>query len=130
MSFCGCIWERFAVVLMIFSTLYYLAKDFAMHHEHWNTSFSHFLGHKFIAATSIFLAWANIILLFKHIPRVGLYIHMFVNVSKTLMFFILIYSPALAAFAFSFFILMPPETKAFTNAWMSIMKVMAMLVSS
>ena len=119
--------KNWTVFSLIFSTLFYLAKDFE-HHQNWDTSFEHFLGHKFIAATSIFLAWVNIILLFKHIPRVGLYIHMFVNVSKTLMYFILIYSPAFAAFAFSFFILMPPETKAFKNAWMSIMKVMAMLV--
>ena len=119
--------KNWTVFSLIFSTFYYLAKDFESH-ANWKTSFSHFLGHKFIAATSIFLAWVNIILLLKHIPRVGLYIHMFVNVSKTLMYFILIYSPALLAFAFSFFILMPPETKAFKNAWMSIMKVMAMLV--
>ena len=123
--------KNWAVVLLIFFTLNYLGKDFEFERigsVFRNISCAHLFGHKFVAATSIFLAWANIILLFKHIPSVGIYVHMFVNVSKTLMFFMLIYSPALAAFTFSFFILMPPETKAFKNGWMSIMKVMAMLV--
>jgi hypothetical protein len=81
-----------------------------------------------IAAVSIFLAWVNIIFMISGFPKVGIYIHMFMNVSRTLLFFLLIYSPAVIAFALSFRVLMPPEVKAFDRLWISFLKTMAMLV--
>jgi hypothetical protein len=83
---------------------------------------------KYIAAISIFLAWVNIIFMISGFPKVGIYIHMFMNVSRTLLFFVLIYSPAVIAFALSFRVLMPPEVKAFDRLWISGLKTMAMLV--
>ena len=62
------------------------------------------------------------------IPKVGIYIRIFTHVSKTLLFFILIYSPALFAYALCFLVLMPPEVEVFRNPWISFLNVMAMLI--
>ena len=81
-----------------------------------------------ITAISIFLAWVNIIFMLSGFSKVGIYIHMFMNVSRTLVFFVLIYLPVVIAFALSFRVLMPPEVKAFDRLWISFLKTMAMLV--
>ena len=81
-----------------------------------------------ISAISIFLAWFNLVLLLGYIPTVGIYIYMFINVSKTLLFFILIYLPALIAFALCFYVLAPDEHKAFDGPYKSVLKIMAMMI--
>ena len=81
-----------------------------------------------ISAISIFLAWFNLVLLLGYIQTVGIYIYMFINVSKTLLFFILIYLPALIAFALCFYVLAPDELKAFDTPFKSVLKIMAMMI--
>ena len=81
-----------------------------------------------IAAISIFLAWVNIIVMLSVFSKVGIYIHMFLNVSSRLLFFLLIFSPAFIAFALSFRVLMPPKVKVFDRFWISLLKTMAMLI--
>ena len=44
--------KNWTVFSLIFSTLFYLAKDFE-HHQNWDTSFEHFLGHKFISKANL-----------------------------------------------------------------------------
>ena len=44
------------------------------------------------------------------------------------MFFILIYSPALMAFALCFHVLLPKEIRAFQNPWKSSLKILAMMI--
>ena len=80
-----------------------------------------------IEAISIFLAWFNIVFIASSIPKVGIYVHVFMNVSKTLLFFLLIYSPAIIAFALCFRSLIP-EVESFHRIWTAILKTTAMLI--
>ena len=81
-----------------------------------------------LSAISIFLAWFNLVLLLGYTKTVGIYIYMFINVSKTLLFFILIYLPALIAFALCFYVLAPDELKAFDGPVKSVLKIMSMMI--
>ena len=83
--------------------------------------------HRSIEAISIFLAWINIVFMASSIPKVGIYVYMFMNVSKTVLFFLLIYSPAIMAFALCFRSLMP-KVVTFRRIWTALLKTMAMLV--
>ena len=112
-------------ILMILCTAGFLSLNlfrfhgFGEHHEH---------ATRIVAAIGIFFVWINIVLLLGEIPKVGVYIGMFTNVSKTLLFFMTIYSPALVAYALCFLVLMPPEVESFGHPWASFLKVMSMLV--
>jgi hypothetical protein len=60
-------------------------------------------------------------------PTIGIYVQMFFNVSKTLLFFVLVYSPALAAFAIAFYILLP-DYDPFSNPLTAALKTLVMLI--
>ena len=114
-------WKNWMDLTMIISAIVFLSVDFDCF---FNVKHGD-LPSPELAAISIFFAWFNLVLLLGKIPSVGIYIYMFTNVSKTLMFFIMIYSPALIAFAFCFYVLMPDDVKAFKNPGRSILKIMA-----
>ena len=111
-------------LVMIISTITYLSVEF---NQFFHVSLIQLPSREF-AAVSIFLAWIDLVLLLGSIPSVGIYVYMFTNVSKTLMFFILIYSPALMAFALCFHVLLPKEIRAFQNPWKSSLKILAMMI--
>ena len=83
---------------------------------------------RLFASLSIFLAWVNIVLLISSIEKLGIYVHMFINVSKTLLFFLAIYLPALIAFALFFHVLMPSKSTSFSSSWKSMLKIFSMFI--
>ena len=117
-------WKNWMDLTMIISAIVFLSVDFDcfINVQHGD------LPSPQLAAISIFFAWFNLVLLLGGIPSVGIYIYMFTNVSKTLLFFIMIYSPALIAFALCFYVLVPDDVKAFKNPGRSILKIMAMMI--
>ena len=107
-------------IIMLLSTLFYLINGFDFNSRKPVTSIDTTAS----GAVSVFLVWINLILVFRHFPLVGDYIHMFRNVSTTLFFFLIVYSPALFAFALAFMVLTPSsKNSAFQNPWKSIMKI-------
>ena len=83
---------------------------------------------RLFASLSIFLAWVDIVLLISSIEKLGIYVHMFINVSKTLLFFMAIYLPALIAFALFFHVLIPSKTTSFSSSWKSMLKIFSMFI--
>ena len=115
--------KNWVELLMIIFTISYLV---CVRNDSYGISITN-IPTRSIKAISIFFAWINIVFMTSSIPKVGIYVHMFMNVSKTLLFFLLIYSPAIIAFALSFRALMP-ELQSFRNLWTALLKTMAMLV--
>ena len=74
----------------------------------------------------VLLSWLDLMLLLGRVPSFGIYIYMAVNVFETLIWFLLVYSPLLIAFAISFFILLPNKV-SFTNLLMAMMKSLTMM---
>ena len=112
-------------IIMLISTLIYLINGFDVTSREPVQSIDTTAS----GAVSVFLVWINLVLVFRHYPLVGDYIHMFRNVSTTLFFFLIVYSPALFAFALAFMVLTPSsKNSAFENPWKSSMKILAMLI--
>ena len=76
---------------------------------------------------SILAAWLNLLLYLKRFPTFGLYVVMFVEVLKTLLMVISVFSVALIAFSLSFYVLLG-EQKAFEYAARSIFKTSVMTI--
>ena len=113
-------------MMMILSTIFYLSVDMECFFEISTTKVTPTIE---AAALSIFFAWFNLVLVLGNTSSIAIYIYMFINVSKTLMFFILVYSPALVAFALSFYVLLLPHgVAAFDNPLKAVLKSLAMLV--
>ena len=77
-------------------------------------------------AWSILLSWLELMLMLGRIPSIGLYVYMSVNVFKTLMKFLMVFSPLLVAFGVSFHILLPSKV-SFVNLPVAILKTLAMM---
>ena len=86
------------------------------------------IDQRFFAGISIFLAWYKIVLLLQYLPKAGGYVRIFIIVARELLYFLLIYLPILIAFCACFFVLLPSNTAAFKNAWISGLKTFSMLV--
>lgn len=82
---------------------------------------------KHFAAWSVFFAWIEMILLMGRFPQVGKYVQMFFIVSKILLKYLLVYSPAILAFSLAFYILLS-ENDPFLNPVNALMKTMVMLL--
>ena len=80
-----------------------------------------------LAAWSVFLSWIEVILFLGRHPRIALYIHMFTSVLNILLKCILMYSPALIAFALSFHLLMP-YNDVFLDPGSSFLKIFVMML--
>ena len=74
----------------------------------------------------VLLSWFEMMLMLGRIPSIGIYIYMSVNVFKTIIAFILVYSPLLIAFGTSFYILLPTKA-SFTNLPMAMIKSLTMM---
>ena len=117
-------------LLMIVFSMGYLSVECFCTFGLWENPEKHLV--KATAAISIFLTWTNIMLMLRNIPNIGIFIHMFIRVSKTLLFFLLVYSPVLMAFGLCFYVLMPPEVKSFnqgqfSSVWAAGLKTLSML---
>ena len=82
---------------------------------------------KNLAAWSVFFAWMEMILLVGRFPEIGIYVQMFVNVSKILVKYVLVYSPALVAFSLAFYILLS-NMDPFINPLNALIKTLVMLI--
>ena len=82
---------------------------------------------KHLAAWSVFFSWIEVILLVGRDPRASVYIHMFTTVLRVLLRCVIIYSPALIAFSFSFHILMP-NNDVFVDPGSSFLKIFTMML--
>ena len=111
-------------IIMLLSTLIYLVNGFDFTLNKPVTAIDTTAS----GAVSVFFVWINLVLVFRHYPLVGDYIHMFQNVSKTLFFFLVVYFPALFAFALAFMVLTPSTSAAFKNTWKASMKILSMLI--
>ena len=111
-------------IIMLLSTLIYLINGFNFALNKPVTAIDTTAS----GAVSVFFVWINLVLVFRHYPLVGDYIHMFQNVSKTWFFFLMVYFPALIAFALAFMVLTPSTNAAFKNPWKAGMKILAMLI--
>jgi hypothetical protein len=80
-----------------------------------------------LAAWSVFFAWIELIMLIGRFPTAGKYVHMFFSVSKTLVQYLLVYSPAILAFSLAFYILLS-EKDPFLNPGNALMKTVVMLL--
>ena len=71
------------------------------------------------AAWLVVLTSLELFILMGHLPVIGIYIHMSLNVLKTLLLFILLYSPILLAFTTAFYTLRhsQPSFTNYTNAY-------------
>jgi len=78
-------------------------------------------------ALSILLAWGNLLLYLKRFPYFGLYVVMFVEVLKTLLSVLLLFSICIIAFALAFFVLMDGQD-SFQYVGRSIIKVGVMTI--
>ncbi|XP_037070285.1 transient receptor potential cation channel subfamily A member 1-like [Pollicipes pollicipes] len=62
--------------------------------------------HIIAAAASVFLAWFNMLLYLRSFESIGIYVVMFVEIQKTLLRVLVIFSVLIIAFGLAFFILM------------------------
>ena len=77
-----------------------------------------------LSVWSVFLAWIELNLLLGRFRSIGVYIHMFTNVFKKLLLFMMVYSPVLLAFTLAFKLLLPYK-QAFDSP---LLKVLAMMI--
>jgi hypothetical protein len=80
-----------------------------------------------LSAWSVFLSWVELILFIGRHPRAALYVHMFTSVLKVLLGCLIMYSPALVAFALTFHLLMPTND-VFVDPVSSFLKVFTMML--
>ena len=78
-------------------------------------------------AISILLAWGNLLLFLKRFPSVGLYVVMFIEVLKTVLSVLFVFSIFIFAFALSFFVLFDAQD-SFRNVGSSFVKTSVMMI--
>ena len=96
-----------------------------------DSTLKYFVKHESIpwesGALSILLAWGNLLLFLKGFPSVGLYVEMFIEVLKTVLSVLLVFSIFIVSFALSFYVLMG-EQDTFRNVGSSIVKTAVMMI--
>ena len=82
-----------------------------------------------IAAWSIFFAWIEVLLMLSRVPRIGMFTFMFFNVTKKLLWYLLLYTPGLIAFALAYHVLphVTPSDSPFRRIDSGIFKVLLMM---
>ena len=90
--------------------------------------FTYPLASVHFGAWTIILAWIEMTYMLGRISNIGLFIYMVVHVLKTIIRFLLIYTPILLAFATAFFILLP-NAESFHNYPSSWIKVSLLIFS-
>ena len=81
------------------------------------------------AAWLVVLTSLELFILMGHLPVIGIYIHMSLNVLKTLLLFILLYSPILLAFTTAFYTLRHSQP-SFTNYTNALLRVSILIIIS
>ncbi|CAH1773894.1 unnamed protein product [Owenia fusiformis] len=80
-------------------------------------------------AIAIFLAWFNFLLFLQRFDFFGIYVVMFLEILKTLLQVLIVFSILIIAFAMAFYILLSGEaTHAFKNPGLSLMKTTIMML--
>jgi transient receptor potential cation channel subfamily A protein 1 len=109
------LWDNLLEILILVCTVVFLAMSW------FNlTAARHF------ATWSVFFGWLGLTLFIGRIPSIGIYIYMSFRVISTLMQFIVVFSPVLAAYVFAFCII-HPKAKVFDNPFTSFLKVLVMM---
>jgi transient receptor potential cation channel subfamily A protein 1 len=109
------VWDNIVEALIILFTVLFLA-----------LSLIHMTLARHFATWSIFFGWLELTLLIGRFPSVGIYIYMSFRITKTLVHFILVFSPVLAAYTFAFYII-HPHAIVFDNPLTSFLKVVVMM---
>ena len=78
-------------------------------------------------AWAVFSVWMELAMMFGQLPAIGIYIQMSINVAKTLIVFLMVYSPVLFAFAFALHLLLA-SNGSFGNPLTSFLKILAMMI--
>ena len=79
-----------------------------------------------IGSFVLLLIWFDFMMMLEKLPSLGTYIYLSVNVLRTVLKFLLGYSPILLAFGTIFYTLRP-STTSFTNLFMSLIKTLTMM---
>ena len=78
-------------------------------------------------AWMVFLVWIDLTLLLSKMDKIGEYVYMSKNVTKTMLFCMMIYIPSFFAFAFGFYLLLRPNEN-FYSYTATFFKVLSMMV--
>ena len=109
------LWDNLLeILILICSVAFLVATFFSL------TAARHF------ATWSIFFGWLELTLYIGRIPSIGIYIYMSLRVISTLIHFIIVFSPVLAAYVFAFYII-HPQARVFDNPFTSFLKVLVMM---
>ena len=84
-------------------------------------------GLQHASAWSIFFAWMEFVIILTRVPRFGMYIIIFYNVSKKLLGYFMLFMPGLLAFSFAFYSLPSVKDSAFHGVASSITKIIIMM---
>jgi hypothetical protein len=82
---------------------------------------------KHVAAWSVFFAWTEVMIMLSRIPRIGMFIIMFFNVSKRLLGYLTLFFPLGIAFGMAFYVLPQVEDSPFHGIFASFLKVFVMM---
>ena len=80
-----------------------------------------------LGAWSMLLSWFDMTLLLGRIPAIGIYVNMWNHVLRTMIKVLVVFLPALLAFSFSFYVLLP-WNESFNDPVTSILKTIAMMI--
>ncbi|PAV63993.1 hypothetical protein WR25_00252 [Diploscapter pachys] len=80
-----------------------------------------------LAAVCSFVAWLNLLLLIRKLPRFGIYVVMFFDILSTFSRFVIIFALFIFAFSISFFIMMQNRSE-FSSLTDSILKTTVMMI--
>ena len=80
-----------------------------------------------LAAWSIFFAWIEVLIMLSRVPRIGMFTIMFGNVTKKLLWYLILYTPGLIAFALAYHVLPHVDDSPFRHPVSSFFKVLLMM---
>ncbi|ELU03480.1 hypothetical protein CAPTEDRAFT_192646 [Capitella teleta] len=80
-----------------------------------------------LAAVAIFLAWIELLLFIRKLPRFGIYVVMFTNICNTFMQFFPVFFLFIVAFALTFYVLLKNQNEFRSVPW-SMLKTSVMLI--
>ena len=109
------LWDNLLEILILLCTVVFLT-----------VSMFSLSAARHFATWSIFFGWLELTLFIGRVPSIGIYIYMSFRVIRTLIHFMIVFSPVLAAYVFAFYII-HPHAKVFDNPFTSSLKVLVMM---
>ena len=82
---------------------------------------------KHVSAWSIFFAWVEFLIILTRVPRIAMNTIIFLNVSKKLLGYLMLFMPGLLAFSFAFYSLPTVKDSAFHGVLSSTTKIIIMM---